>query len=185
MGFNIWCKLSPERDSLQEMFETYFLGNTKKIKSCLLNILPITLNIKQAAILKAWIVCNFSHTKPCGASQSLYQWYTVEKRLWSIPSQFRISTRQFPHHKCAQIHIRFLEYIKWNSVSFTKKSWNQCKSDMNPCPAEPGYILPLQTLYIQISWLLKKPTDLDLHCLPFSIWIYVNNVDQVSWLAEN
>ena len=40
---------------------------------------------------------------------------------------------------------------------------------LNPCPAEPGYILSLQTVQIQISWLLKKPTDLDLHCLPLSM----------------
>ena len=40
---------------------------------------------------------------------------------------------------------------------------------VNPCPAEPGYTLPLQTVQIQISWLLQKPTDLDLHCLLFSI----------------
>ena len=40
---------------------------------------------------------------------------------------------------------------------------------LNPCPAEPGYTLPLQTVQIQISWLLKKPTDLDLHCLPLSV----------------
>ena len=32
---------------------------------------------------------------------------------------------------------------------------------------------------------LKKPTDLDLHCLPLSMWIYINNLDQVIWLAEN
>ena len=38
----------------------------------------------------------------------------------------------------------------------------------NPCLAEPGYTLPLQTVKIQISWLLKKPTDLDLHCLSLS-----------------
>ena len=38
-----------------------------------------------------------------------------------------------------------------------------------PCPAEPGYALPWQTVQIQISWLLKKPTDLDLHCLSLSI----------------
>ena len=25
----------------------------------------------------------------------------------------------------------------------------------------------------------KKPTDLDLHCLPFSMQIYINNLDQV------
>ena len=31
---------------------------------------------------------------------------------------------------------------------------------------------------------LKKPTDLDLHCLPLSMWIYSNNPDQVIWLAE-
>ena len=28
------------------------------------------------------------------------------------------------------------------------------------------------------------PTDLDLSCLPFSIWICINNPDQVNWLAE-
>ena len=42
-------------------------------------------------------------------------------------------------------------------------------NNINPCPAEPGYTLPLQTAPIQISWLLKKPTDLDLHCLPLSM----------------
>ena len=56
---------------------------------------------------------------------------------------------------------------------------------LNPCLAEPGYTLPLQIVYIQISWLLKKPTDLDRHCLPLNIWISSNNWDQVIWLAEN
>ena len=28
-----------------------------------------------------------------------------------------------------------------------------------------------QTVQIQIGWLLQKPTDLDLHCLPLSCWI--------------
>ena len=36
---------------------------------------------------------------------------------------------------------------------------------INPGPAGPGYTLPLQTMNIQISWPLKKPSDLDLHCL--------------------
>ena len=31
----------------------------------------------------------------------------------------------------------------------------------------------------------KKPTDLDLHCLPLSMWLYSNNLDQEIWLAEN
>ena len=55
----------------------------------------------------------------------------------------------------------------------------------NPSPAEPGHALPLQTLQIQISWLLKKPTDLDLYCLPFSMWNYMNIFDKLIWLAEN
>ena len=55
----------------------------------------------------------------------------------------------------------------------------QIQSVINPCPAEPRYTLPLQTVLIQISWLLKKPTDLDLHCLPLSMQIYSNNPDQV------
>ena len=50
---------------------------------------------------------------------------------------------------------------------------------------EPRYILPLQTVQIQISWLLQKPTDLDLHCLSFSMWRCVNNLHQVIWLADN
>ena len=49
--------------------------------------------------------------------------------------------------------------------------WQNFKEDnfFNPCPAEPGYALPLQTVYSQISWLLQKLTDLDLHCLSFSM----------------
>ena len=40
---------------------------------------------------------------------------------------------------------------------------------LNPSTAELGYALLLQTVYIQISWLVKKPTDLDLHCLSFNM----------------
>ena len=40
---------------------------------------------------------------------------------------------------------------------------------INPGPAETGYALPLQAVYIKISWLLQKPTDLDLHCLSLSM----------------
>ena len=42
-------------------------------------------------------------------------------------------------------------------------------SIVNPGPAEPEYAMSLQTVQIQISWLLQKPTDLDLHCLTLSI----------------
>ena len=40
---------------------------------------------------------------------------------------------------------------------------------LNPGPSEPQYALHLQTVQIQIGWLLKKPADLELHCLLFGI----------------
>ena len=55
-----------------------------------------------------------------------------------------------------------------NKINFSTVA-GQNHQQLNPCPAEPADTLPLQTMQIQISWLLKKPTDLDLHCLPFSI----------------
>ena len=55
---------------------------------------------------------------------------------------------------------------------------------LNLSPAEPGYTLPLQTVQIQISWLLKKPTDLELHCLSLSMWICINNLDPIGWQLE-
>ena len=45
---------------------------------------------------------------------------------------------------------------------------------INHCPAEPGYVLHLQTRLA--NW---KPTDLDLHCLSLSIWLCINNLDQI------
>ena len=33
--------------------------------------------------------------------------------------------------------------------------------------------------------LLLQTVDPDLHCLPFTIWIFINNLDQVISLAEN
>ena len=49
-------------------------------------------------------------------------------------------------------------------IHFCLNPTNKTVQIINPGRAEPGYALPLQTVYIQISWLLKKPTDLDLYC---------------------
>ena len=42
------------------------------------------------------------------------------------------------------------------------------KLQFKPGAAQPRYALLLQTVQIKINWLLKKPTDLDLHCLALS-----------------
>ena len=34
------------------------------------------------------------------------------------------------------------------------------RGKVNPCPAEPRYALPLHTVQIQISWLLKNGSTL-------------------------
>ena len=43
--------------------------------------------------------------------------------------------------------------------------------DINPCPAEPGYTLPSFANCVDADRLkpTKKPTDLDLQCLPLSL----------------
>ena len=88
--------------------------------------------------------------------------------------------------KCSLSIGRYIFYHKFRvfMVKINVTPYLQTAERINPCPAEPGYTLPLQTVLIKISWLLKKPTDLDLHCLPLSMWIYSKNLDQVIWLAE-
>ena len=66
------------------------------------------------------------------------------------------------------MQVRILLVIRCFSLYFVLQN-HTATVVINPCPAEPGYTLLLQTVYIQISWLLKKPTDLDLHCFSFSM----------------
>ena len=52
--------------------------------------------------------------------------------------------------------------ILWNTIlilNFGTSCLIKTITCLNPCPAEPGYTLPF----------LKKPTDLDLHCLALSM----------------
>ena len=97
---------------------------------------------------------------------------------------------------CIHVHLLLLLYalslwgyylaqyiLKPFLFSHKIRAWHF--SIFNPGPAEPEYALPLQTVLIQISRLLKKLTDLDLHCLSLSMWICIYNLDQVIWLAEN
>ena len=59
--------------------------------------------------------------------------------------------------------IRYLRAVSSEPALFAKIHILFCKDKrVNPCPAEPRYTLPLQMVLIQISWLLKKPSDLDL-----------------------
>ena len=54
----------------------------------------------------------------------------------------------------------------------------------NPSPAEHMPCLSKQCRSRSVGF-WRSQTDLDLHCLPSSMWIYINNLDQVIWLAEN
>ena len=106
--------------------------------------------------------------------------------LWILDRSFGQHTRKY-----YSWHLHIRNGIG-NSETKSLKPWirvflftHASFAVLSPCPAQPGYVLPLQTVQIQISWLLKKSTDLELHCLPLSMWIYINNLDQVIWLAEN
>ena len=58
---------------------------------------------------------------------------------------------------CLTCQILFSRKIKQN-ISLLSAEFAHSIVSVNPCPAEPGYTLPLP--------FLQKPTDLDLHCLP-------------------
>ena len=89
--------------------------------------------------------------------------------LLLTPPSFSASGRLLVHHNC---------YV---SDVICICLFDPCKALNFTTSAEPGYALSLQTVYIQI----QKPTDLDLHCLSLSMWIYSTNPDQVIWLTEN
>ena len=70
-------------------------------------------------------------------------------------------------------------YLVWDSVSekkfFCFSLSNTYCINFNPTPAEPEYILSLQTE--EANWSGSA--------LFAIMWIYSNNPDQVIWLAEN
>ena len=69
-------------------------------------------------------------------------------------------------------------HLKWTETLLREHlSTFSLGTNFNAGPAEPEGALHLQTVYIQISWLL--------HCLSLSMWICISNLDQVTWLAEH
>ena len=85
---------------------------------------------------------------------------------------------QTPHSAASDLGLHCLPFtllgvsrLQWVKTAFVSPKWflSYCSIfNINPCPAEPGYVLLLKTVQIQISRLLKKPTNLDLHCLSIS-----------------
>ena len=105
-----------------------------------------------------------------------------------------------PDMVCHKVCFLILQWYNWNFSFVVFQIWRGTRQTRNgyhfapeseSClcclvmyyPLKPA--LPLQTVQIQITWLLQKPSDLDLHSLPLSMWICINNLDQTMWLAEN
>ena len=75
-----------------------------------------------------------------------------------------------------------LHCLLWSVCPNTQGKYT-CSTLFNPSQAEPGYALSLQTVQIQIIWFLKKPTDLDLLCLPLVCeFIATIRIKQSDWL---
>ena len=96
------------------------------------------------------------------------------------------------HENLVWVLIRSTHNVFFFLLFFFNKSMkNYLDTLLILCPTEPGYTLPLKTVYTNVDpdqMASKKPTDLNLHCLPFSMfrmWIRINNLNQVIWLAEN
>ena len=56
--------------------------------------------------------------------------------------------------------------------------------NVNPSPPELGYTLPLQTVKIQISWHLKKPTDLDMQFAIMRLYQQPGSSNVIGWQLE-
>ena len=104
-------------------------------------------------------------------------------------------------YKTVKKAIDFYEKGPFKSVSSycfpfccSDKNQNRCRE----CSKKKAFILANLTLLMlnmtcpvlansvdPDSWLLKEPTDLDLHCLSLYLWISIKNPDQVIWLAGN
>ena len=64
------------------------------------------------------------------------------------------------------------------------KTYASLLKTFNRCPAETRYNLPLQTE--DPDQLASEETNWSGSVLlPFSMWICINNLDQVIWLVEN
>ena len=85
--------------------------------------------------------------------------------LLSRPSKIKTTLVLRASHKLFLIIL----YSKLRPLHIIRPLLGSPKGSLNPCPADSRYTLPLETVQIQISWLLKKPTDMDLHCLPLSM----------------
>ena len=96
----------------------------------------------------------------------------------------KISNKQF-HRFCRKFSQMVLGQLM-ESTNQSENGWTYKWSKTFTSFSET-LILTLVLLNPDIPCLckLKKPTDLDLHCLPLSIWIHSNNSDKVIWLAEN
>ena len=118
--------------------------------------------------------------------KGLSRWFNKKGSLFSVYDYKKwLKCSWFPYtliRMCA-----LLRYI-WTLQILTPK----------PSPAEPVYahclckhcrsrlVCFFRSLLIWIYTVcLQKPTDLDLHCLSLSMGVYINNLDQVIWLAEN
>ena len=84
-----------------------------------------------------------------------------EKILWADKMTDGLTGIQSDYHRVCKCRA----LLNYSSL----KNHGSISLKINPYPVELGYTLPLQTVLIQISWLLKKPTDLDQHCLSFSM----------------
>ena len=124
---------------------------------------------------------------------SSYRPVKIKKRILC----FTPAPRQGPAHPTAAClkknvaHLKDLKHIKQLPFSrcelYEESEMYEARFIFNPCPAEPRYTLPLQTVQIRISWLLKKkPTDLDLHCLPLYMKLYQQSGSRnlIGWQLE-
>ena len=92
----------------------------------------------------------------------------VSRQVWA----YGVNLDEMPYKTVSEQHLHWLSLIQ-HIVRHINKDY--------PLSRWAG-IYPAFANSVDLDQLASA---LDLHCLPFSMWIYISNLDQVIWLADN
>ena len=93
--------------------------------------------------------------------------------LWITRSKSKSKSLRKSLYLMGNILMSYINKLAYSELQFITFKPSLAKHDM-PCLSKQCR-----------SRLLKKPTDLDLHCLSLNMCISIKNPDQVIWLAGN
>ena len=146
IGFDILCKLFPKEKICRKYQILFSDEKNQKNKNVFVvcwfceGIAKGKHTIYTITYSRCDIYCPFKQTLPTAIS--------IDNLCYSIKNILRIVSEKVLYEFFFVLSPCFFFPQNNDNAGFNNKD------PINPCPAEPRYTLPLQTVYIQISWLL-------------------------------